>query len=89
MPCLACCSQAAARIHRLGQTRPTRVVRFIAEDTVEANVLALQEHKAAQGAQPATAAADECDSGQMLTFFNLSGDQRAAAQAAQDQQEAT
>lgn len=34
--------QAAARIYRLGQTRPTRIVRLIAEDTVEQNVLKMQ-----------------------------------------------
>lgn len=38
-------AQAAARIHRLGQTKPTRVVRLIAADTVEAAVLRMQEAK--------------------------------------------
>ena len=31
-------AQAAARIYRLGQDKPTRVVRFLAEETVEAQV---------------------------------------------------
>lgn len=36
-------------MHRLGQARPTRVVRLIASDTVESRVLALQRFKAAAG----------------------------------------
>eukprot|EP00934_Nitzschia_sp_Nitz4_P000843 Nitzschia sp. Nitz4//scaffold123_size70294//47538//51404//NITZ4_005932-RA/size70294-snap-gene-0.118-mRNA-1//1//CDS//3329534497//843//frame0 len=37
--------QAIDRTHRLGQYRPIRAVRFIAEDTVEERVLQLQEKK--------------------------------------------
>ena len=39
-------AQAAARIYRLGQSKPTRVVRLLAEDTIEQRVLRLQQHKA-------------------------------------------
>ncbi|KAK3277407.1 hypothetical protein CYMTET_14581, partial [Cymbomonas tetramitiformis] len=38
-------AQASARIHRLGQSEPTRVIRILAEDTIEQRVLALHEHK--------------------------------------------
>jgi hypothetical protein len=37
--------QAIDRTHRLGQHRPIRAVRFIAEGTVEERVLQLQEKK--------------------------------------------
>ena len=37
--------QAIDRTHRLGQHRPIRAVRFIAEDTVEERILQLQEKK--------------------------------------------
>jgi len=37
--------QAIDRTHRLGQYRPIRAVRFIAEDTVEERILQLQEKK--------------------------------------------
>ncbi len=30
--------QALARVHRFGQTRPVRIVRFICHDTVEVNL---------------------------------------------------
>jgi urease accessory protein UreF len=48
--CAVCCAlaQAAARIHRLGQGRATRVVRFIADSTVDVNVVEYQKHRAAQ-----------------------------------------
>lgn len=42
-------AQAAARIHRLGQGASTRVVRLLASDTVEQNVLRLQQHKLTAG----------------------------------------
>jgi E3 ubiquitin-protein ligase SHPRH len=42
-------AQAAARVHRMGQGKLTRVVRLIAKDTVEERVLALQRFKAAGG----------------------------------------
>lgn len=34
--------QAADRVHRLGQTRPVRVVRYVAGDSIEERLLALQ-----------------------------------------------
>jgi hypothetical protein len=37
--------QAIDRTHRLGQHRPIRAVRFIAEGTVEEGILQLQEKK--------------------------------------------
>ncbi len=37
--------QAIDRTHRLGQHRPIRAIRFIAEGTVEERVLQLQEKK--------------------------------------------
>lgn len=39
--------QAAARIHRLGQYKPVKVVNIIAAGTVEERILKLQEKKAA------------------------------------------
>lgn len=30
------------RVHRIGQTRPVRVVRYIAEDTLEPKILEMQ-----------------------------------------------
>ncbi len=41
--------QAMDRVHRLGQTRPVRVVRYVAQGTVEEAMLALQAAKAALG----------------------------------------
>ncbi len=37
------------RVHRLGQTRAVRVVRYVAQGTVEEAMLALQAAKAALG----------------------------------------
>jgi SNF2 family DNA or RNA helicase len=37
--------QAMDRIHRLGQTRPVRIVRFVTQDSVEEGILAMQESK--------------------------------------------
>ncbi|KDP22729.1 hypothetical protein JCGZ_01831 [Jatropha curcas] len=37
--------QAQDRIHRIGQYKPIRIVRFIIEDTVEERILQLQEKK--------------------------------------------
>jgi SNF2 family DNA or RNA helicase len=34
-------------VHRIGQARPVTAYRLVAEDTVEAKILALQEHKRA------------------------------------------
>jgi SNF2 family DNA or RNA helicase len=39
--------QAAARAHRIGQTKPVFVYRLIAKDTVEERLLALQAQKRA------------------------------------------
>ncbi|KAF9948840.1 hypothetical protein BGZ70_002043 [Mortierella alpina] len=39
-------SQAVDRIHRLGQTKPVDVVRFIIKDSIEENILELQKRKA-------------------------------------------
>jgi len=33
------------RIHRLGQFKPIRVVRFVVQDTIEDRILRLQEKK--------------------------------------------
>lgn len=38
-------AQAIDRVHRIGQGRPVTAYRLIAEDTVEAKILALQAHK--------------------------------------------
>jgi SNF2 family DNA or RNA helicase len=35
------------RVHRLGQTRPVFIVRYLADDTIEERILKLQEAKAA------------------------------------------
>ena len=40
--------QAVARIHRIGQTKPTTVVRIVAADTVEDKVVAYQQKKRAE-----------------------------------------
>ncbi|KAL8144660.1 hypothetical protein AgCh_003015 [Apium graveolens] len=37
--------QAQDRIHRIGQFKPTRVVRFITEGTIEERILKVQEEK--------------------------------------------
>ena len=37
--------QAIERVHRIGQTRPVKVTRFICEDTIEEKMMKLQEHK--------------------------------------------
>ena len=47
-------AQASARIHRMGQTKPTRVIRFIAQDTIEERVLELQLHKKKAGGRKRT-----------------------------------
>ena len=40
-------AQAIDRIHRIGQDRPVTAYRLVAEDTVEAKILTLQDHKRA------------------------------------------
>jgi SNF2 family DNA or RNA helicase len=37
------------RVHRIGQTRPVRVLRFVMKDSLEERMIALQESKAALG----------------------------------------
>ena len=77
-------AQAAARISRLGQRKPMRVVRFIAEDTVEQRVLEMQDFMARAGhrKQQAASSADDdaedklfaqadVDRGTLLQFFDL------------------
>jgi hypothetical protein len=44
-----CVVQAMDRVHRIGQTRPVRVLRFIMKDSLEERMLILQESKAALG----------------------------------------
>ncbi|KAF9195988.1 hypothetical protein BGZ49_002924 [Haplosporangium sp. Z 27] len=39
-------SQAIDRIHRLGQTKPVDVIRFIIKESIEENILDLQKRKA-------------------------------------------
>ncbi len=41
--------QAADRVHRIGQTRPVFVTRFICAGTVEERVVQIQQRKAAMG----------------------------------------
>jgi len=43
--CSSSIATAIDRCHRLGQHRPIRAVRFVAEGTVEERVLQLQEKK--------------------------------------------
>ncbi|KAH9254669.1 hypothetical protein BASA81_007436 [Batrachochytrium salamandrivorans] len=38
-------SQAIGRLHRMGQTKPVTVLRFLAADTVDAKMLAIQDRK--------------------------------------------
>ena len=61
-------SQAMDRVHRLGQTRPLRIVRLIIEDSIESKIIQLQEKKKAM--------ADMCigdgqDTSQKLTEEDL------------------
>ena len=41
-------AQAIGRVHRLGQRRRTRVLRLLVDDTIEQNVMQLQEQKMIQ-----------------------------------------
>lgn len=40
-------SQAIGRVHRMGQTEPVRIVRFIVRNTIEERILQIQERKRA------------------------------------------
>lgn len=40
---------AFSQIHRIGQIRPVRVVRFIMQDSIEERMIKLQDAKAALG----------------------------------------
>lgn len=37
--------QAEERIHRIGQTRPVNIVRFVVEDSIEQRMLNLHQSK--------------------------------------------
>ena len=39
--------QAFDRVHRIGQTRPVTIVRYVTERTIETRILELQRRKAA------------------------------------------
>jgi SWI/SNF-related matrix-associated actin-dependent regulator of chromatin subfamily A3 len=41
--------QAMDRVHRIGQNRDVRVIRFVMKDSIEGRMIALQEAKAAMG----------------------------------------
>jgi SWI/SNF-related matrix-associated actin-dependent regulator of chromatin subfamily A3 len=41
--------QAMDRVHRIGQKRPVRVMRFLMKDSIEERMVALQDSKAALG----------------------------------------
>ncbi len=53
-----------------GQTRPTRVIRLLAEDTVEAQVLEVQQRKQDKGEAPADRHIAEVDQGLLLRIYN-------------------
>lgn len=38
-------NQAVDRIYRLGQTKPVQTVRFVMKDTIETNMLKIQQRK--------------------------------------------
>jgi len=59
--------QAADRAHRIGQTRPVLVYRFVAQETVEERILVLQERKRAL----AGAALDEAAGAATITREEL------------------
>ncbi|KAG7672032.1 putative DNA repair protein RAD5A [Nannochloris sp. 'desiccata'] len=64
-------AQAAARIYRMGQTRPTRVVRLIAEDSVDVQIAEQQRKKLEAGTAAAAAGnikADEADYGTIVAL---------------------
>ncbi|CAN0098000.1 unnamed protein product, partial [Laminaria digitata] len=41
--------QAMDRVHRIGQTKPVRVVRMVSANSVETRILEIQEAKQALG----------------------------------------
>mmetsp|Transcript_6605 Transcript_6605/g.13448 ORF Transcript_6605/g.13448 Transcript_6605/m.13448 type:complete len:129 (+) Transcript_6605:1259-1645(+) len=41
-------SQAQDRVHRIGQTRNVRVLRFVMKDSIESRMVKIQESKSAQ-----------------------------------------
>ncbi|KAK9831775.1 hypothetical protein WJX74_008901 [Apatococcus lobatus] len=66
-------AQAAARVHRLGQTKSTRVIRLLAEGTIEAAILSYQGRKLQEPASDDKAPAtqlQELDPGALLSIIN-------------------
>ncbi|KAK9861722.1 hypothetical protein WJX84_002580 [Apatococcus fuscideae] len=66
-------AQAAARVHRLGQTKSTRVIRFLAEGTIEAAVLDFQRRKMQQPGEEEEVAAShlqDLDPASILSLVN-------------------
>jgi hypothetical protein len=62
-------AQAAARIYRMGQTKPTRVVRLIAEETVDVQVAEQQRRKLEAGdAAAGNIKTDEADYGTLVAL---------------------
>jgi len=62
--------QAIDRVHRLGQTRPVHVYRFVCSGTVEERLLALQERKRGMAADALGGGADRT-SGAKLSMDEL------------------
>lgn len=62
-------AQAAARICRLGQTHPTRVVRLLAQDTVERPLLEVQRRKVERGEDGGSATLADVDAGVILNVW--------------------
>ncbi len=62
-------AQAAARAHRIGQTKPVLVQRLVARDTVEERVVALQARKQSLADAAAGGAADRIDAAELLELL--------------------